>query len=327
MNCEFRERGSEGRGCKFEILGKCNQSSYYYCIEYMKHKLWNLSFSSVRTFDVCPRKFYYTDILGIKRKESFSSLPLRSGSYLHGLVSHSNKPVYFTKDELRDRYNIDMVYQVMNELNLFCVDSLHNEPIHELTIVNTQIGLKGILDLYHIDYFGELKLSAKPESYLNNWTAYDQLAYYFLITPHKYCYMLPVRTPLLKEGKDEHPDMYRHRLKSDILRRPKFYFPEYGEGRTEFKWGRKYYRSEFDLEGLQTKINWVRNEIRSALNAGYFTQRYANCMSYGYPCDYAPVCETGGINEVVYEYKQIQGQIKQNKEEDSYEEMDSGEAY
>jgi len=301
MDCVKRERVG-GKGCKFESSGKCQEPSqpYYYCIEYMKHKPWMLSFSSLKIWEQCPRKYYYTDILGIKRKEIYSSLPLRLGSYFHGLHSQSQIPVYFAEDEIRGKFNIDILYKVMLELELY-----PPSIFHEMEVENRDIGFKGIVDLYSMDYFGELKLSAKPENYLNNWLAYDQLAYYFLLRRSvSYAYMLPVRTPALKEGKDEDNEMYKNRLYKDILSRPKFYFPEYGVNRSQCKWGRKYYAHEFDMELLKRKIAWHRDEIRYALNHGYFVQKFGNCTMYGNLCDYSPICESGEINEEVFEHKQ-----------------------
>jgi CRISPR/Cas system-associated exonuclease Cas4 (RecB family) len=318
MNCEYRQKKQIGEklgGCIYEDSGKCQAGYFYYCIESMKQTKFILSFSSVRTFETCPRKFYYTEILGLKKSEQYLSVALRAGSYLHGLVENKGRMMpWFSEFEWQEQVNVEMLYRAIVDLELIPTGLSHEvEFISELSD-----RVKGIIDLWCLDYFGDLKLTSNPSNYLNNFIAYDQLAYYFLLsTPSAYAYMLPIRMPALKEGKDEDKGRYCHRLYSDILKRPKFYLPEYDKSRPEFKWGRKYYRQEFRLNELSQKITWTREEIRRAIYAGYFIQRWSNCMNYNSPCDYMSICESGAINDAVYEYRQTKQTISNKQEEDS----------
>ena len=167
------------------------------------------------------------------------------------------------------------------------------------------VHVKGIVDLQWDNSFAEVKLTGKPEWYLNTWFAAKQLEIYFYVSGLDKGWMLPIRWPQARFNEDkENIGEFIERLKKDIYKRPKFYFPEYDKNREPPKFGRCFYRTEFEngFPELERKLIWTRGVIRQCAIEDYWPQRY-NCMYPG-PCDFLQICSTGYINEKLYEKKE-----------------------
>lgn len=247
-------------------------------------------------FERCPRRFYYVSERRITLKQQFLPLSQRMGSYLHSLISRIPQDIFFSEEEQVEKRKVEVIHAVMVELEMI------PEGTHEVKY-QRELGkhvVEGTLDIVNNNWFGEIKLTSRPEFYLHSFTAHAQLEFYFFISPCTESSMLPVRIPQLQYRETKEDDeTYLSRLRLDILRRPSFYFPFYNPEKNP-KWGLKFYRHEFDLEDTEKRLKWNLKEIEMCRKAEYWPQRKANCLS-PYECSYLRLCETGVFNSTIYE--------------------------
>jgi hypothetical protein len=149
--------------------------------------------------------------------------------------------------------------------------------------------------------FGEIKYTGNPDYYLTNFTARGQYrGYFYMNSKYTMCHVMPVRVPMLKDKQDESGELKGERIANDIIKRIGWYFPGYNPKATGIKWGKPFYRLEFDLEDFEEQIDWAAREIRTACKHSYWLQKWNACDS-PFPCDYKPICQSGGINWEIFE--------------------------
>ena len=272
-------------------------------IEYM-------SFSSCQNFDRCPLLYYYNKIMRIKLKNEYQNIALKKGQFFAKIIESQKNVKKEAEKIFLDREIIhakicNIVYVCMCELELLPEGGVYESTWIKKLESDLDINLKGKLDVLYEDSFVELKYTMKLEFYLNEWLAHKQLLWYFYLTPDEIekAYMCPVRVPALRQGKEESTKGFLDRIKMDIMKRPSHYFPGYKPDRKGVKWGRVFYRNEFkgEFKDFERKMRWMREEIERCVVNDYWNQNTNGCLFPG-PCDYLPICSTGGyINEEMYE--------------------------
>jgi len=115
-----------------------------------------------------------------------------------------------------------------------------------------------------------------------------------------------VRVPQLKQtgkNKDETPEELQERVYQDAISRPSFYF--IGWNSTTRRYGKKYFRTEFDLEDLKSRYLHVFREIFDAriTNGFYRNDRVCNNILPGISCDMLSCCRTGNMSEAAYQIR------------------------
>jgi hypothetical protein len=116
-----------------------------------------------------------------------------------------------------------------------------------------------------------------------------------------------VRTPDLKstgKNKDESAEDYGERVYQDIISRPTHYFLGY-DIKTH-KYGKKYFRNEFNLEELKGRFIHVFREIYNArwLDGWYKSDRSCSNILPGIACDMLPICRNGNMSEDSYNVRE-----------------------
>lgn len=295
ITCPGYKKGENKPCVHYGGFGKC-EGRYYYCIEYFKRKKPILSFSSIKDFERCPYRFYLSQFEGIQLREEYLSVHMKMGIHLHRLVKdeHKLKPVKYSYDEEIYQSITYGVYSKIKDYELI-PENLEKEVRIE------KDNLHGIIDLAGDNFFGEIKFTSKPDLYLHSFTALSQLEFYFYLSDQfELAFMLPIRIPGLKQSKDEENEKFLTRVVKDIRRRPSYYFPHLKEEKRPFKWGLRFYKCEFDLHEFKKRMEWISREIQRCCQVDYFPQRKVNCF-FPSECEYLSICETGNINEGIYE--------------------------
>jgi hypothetical protein len=119
-----------------------------------------------------------------------------------------------------------------------------------------------------------------------------------------------VRVPDLRltgKFKEESPEEHEERTFQDIISRPSFYF--LGYDREKKCYGKKYYRNEFDLEGIKNRFRIISVMMHdcAAFDGWYKNDRVCNAILPGIPCDMKGVCRYNTMSESIYEVKQRKG--------------------
>jgi hypothetical protein len=166
--------------------------------------------------------------------------------------------------------------------------------------------VNGFYDRKYPDYFCEDKLSGRPEYYLDPFYVQSQCGTYFLGDPElKYVIMEVVKFPQQKPSKkkEESSDEIYKRVYSDILSRPGNYF--IGYDREKNRYGKKFFRGEFDLQAIEERYKQVTIEIMAARWSGNFYKNFKNCgNNYGSNCEYMTICKTGNVSENMYKIRE-----------------------
>ena len=303
MGCEHRVK-INGKGCKFYDNTYCTNDipQFYRCIDWIasqKPENFYISYSQKRSFDRCPYKWYLEQIMGLRLKDPYLSLPLRLGKRFANIMAGLDDTTYFSDAE----YVQSQVPYLMKDI--ICEYGLIPNGL-EVEVELKREGFHGIMDVRNraMEEFYELKYSGSPFFYLNAAIARNQLEGYFFLDPEmKRAHMLPVRAPGLRQGKDEANDLLLKRIETDVKRRIGYYFPHYNPERKLPQWGRVFSSLEFDPVEFVKEINWTKGEIKRACEADYFVQRTANCLN-PFQCDFFSIYESGGINWEIYERRE-----------------------
>jgi hypothetical protein len=296
-SCPYYTKGKNKPCIHYQGRGKC-QDKYYYCIEYFKRKSPLLSFSSIKDFERCPFRFYLTQIQGLQLKEEYLPVQLKMGKLLHLLIRNEDEGIVkFSYDETIYESITWQVYSKIREYELI-PDGIEREVKVE------KRNLHGVIDLLGNNYFGEVKFTQRPDFYLHSFTAQNQLEFYFYLTECTHAYILPIRMPCQRQGKEESEELFVNRVVRDIKRRISYYFPHYKKEKKPFKWGLKFYRAEVDLNHFQKRLEWTTKEIQKCCQAHYFPQRKSNCL-FPSECEYLSICKTGEVNQEVYERRKL----------------------
>jgi hypothetical protein len=169
--------------------------------------------------------------------------------------------------------------------------------------------IKAVLDGKGDGFFVEDKFTSMPKEYLDNFNITSQVGTYFLLDDSfEYCIMRPVQNPQLKPykagKKREHAETvaeYEERCYQDIISRPKHYFLGF-DPKTR-RYGKKFYRSEFDLAALLWDYANIGLDIQMAQQRNAFYPNYGACRSVYGMCDYRRICDTGGVSDEYFEQR------------------------
>ena len=224
----------------------------------------------------------------------------------------------FTEYEMVHAEICKTVTLCIRELELLPPGGIFEIPFTKHIDYHLPINLKGILDILYKGYFVELKYTQKLDFYLNEWLAHRQLLWYFYLTPPEIdrAYMCPVLVPATRQGKEESIKAYAKRTEMDILKRPSHYFPGFKPDKKGVKFGRVFYRKEFEgeFEAFEKRMKWMRKSIKRHVKANYWEPRETGCLFPG-QCEYFNICTTGGyINDELYERWGYDKNTKQSKD-------------
>ena len=287
--------------------GLCDLPNQFHCVEALKHKIPAISVSSAKDFSSCRMKYFYHKVMGIECKPSKLPDPIKCGKIWDEYMNM----VYSGPDASNEAFE-----KAINESQLpdYTAAKLQGliYAFQELGIVtdlaNCQRTLKsiilrtpiiGVVDRCYEDYFVETKLSSRPNYYDHIESIHFQAGVYFSLNP-SYDYMIleVTRLPSLRQKPDESIDAFASRIKSDIIKRPSYYF--IGLNRKTMKFGRKYMRSEFNLTKIKRTLQIVTQDIHRAIASDEFYENELACHSPS-NCMYLPIHRTGKISESIYQ--------------------------
>lgn len=185
-------------------------------------------------------------------------------------------------------------------INLWDVRNQQNEDGRSWTF---PLKVNGFYDRKYGDHFTEDKLSNRPTYYLDPSFLQSQCGTYFLADPAlEFCVLEVVQFPQQKEPKkkEESPEELLNRVYSDILSRPSLYFMGWDSKKRMY--GKKMWRTEFDLESTLARYKQVIIEIQAARwsNGFYKNERVCNNLFPGIQCEMRPICANKNISEELY---------------------------
>lgn len=323
--------------------GFCKRPNCYRCVADITRPI-PLSHSSINDFLTCHYLYWLKKILGIEKRPAYMSDAIKAGK-LWDVVKQRHLGANINIQETIKEYEINPIivakvralFHVYKELELTVdegyelqakinmnipIELSPNSFIPTLNIGKEAVGLwkkpdstnplkfdltvTGFYDRKYPTYFCEDKLSSKPEFYLDPYFIQSQCGTYFLADPNlEYVIMEVVRFPKhqVNKRKEETPEEIYKRVYDDVLSRPSLYF--IGLDRTKKKYGKKFYRTEFDLEAIKKRYQQATIEILAARWNGNFYKNDRTCSSIlpGVVCEYQSVCRNCNISEEMYKIR------------------------
>ncbi len=249
-----------------------------------------LSNSSVNSFMTCPYKYKLSKIDGWQTKWENSSDALKIGSWVDAKLTGEPDPSTNNDDDSLWKAKAQAMLRGIKDLDPIDMDVYDQQK--QITLDLHDIKVRGFADFMAKDlsHFIDLKCSSRPDHYLNKYWIHDQMGTYFLYSDKlKYVEMYVMRVPLLirKEELSE----YRQRCYDDMCKRPDFYIHRV-----------KFYRTEFDLEELERRYQWIGMQIANCIRSKYWYQNKTQCLSK-WKCDFMNICDSGGISPRLYEQR------------------------
>jgi len=292
--------------------GFCSMPMQFLCTESLKDKLPSVSYSSLHDFMRCRELYYLRNILGLRRKPKMLAEPMKAGGTWDAWLRTGDPTEYIksTDPTWQTISKVKALARVAKELELRPAGGTAqlrvSYPIHG-TI------LTGYVDRAYDDHFDEDKLSARPDFYTKRQNIEHQCATYFMANElWEYVDVKVVRLPGLETGKgknsDEDDEQYGNRLYQDICKRPSWYF--LGLDRKNKTYGQRFYRTEFDLDGLFKQYVFVLDELKTCIQEGRWYTNTVSCYCPG-ECDYVSVCANGVVSDEVFEQIQKQPKVVQ----------------
>ena len=309
--------------------GYCKKEEYYRCLSHNGQI--PLSYSSVSSFLTCRYLYYLQAIRGIQVCDSAKSSPLKMGilwdaviqKYYNGIDRNTGSPYniskIITKYEIADRdvAKVRGLYRAYKMLEIQIDPDCELQAKIDYTLpfnkvwgngIPVEVFIDGYYDRKYFNYFVENKLSGRPDTYLDPWFIQSQIGTYFLVDPTlEFCIMEVVRTPSLKsigKYKEEDNEEYEERVYQDVLSRPSHYFLGYSH--ETHKYGKKFYRTEFNLEELRDRYTHIFREYWEArlFNGWYKNDRVCTNILPGIQCDMLQICRYNNMSETMYRIRQ-----------------------
>lgn len=313
--------------CVFRIddgdnAGFCKRPEYYRCVKEAGIMPVPLSHSSVQDYIKCPRLYYYKAIRGIVAQPFAMSAAVKMGQLWDAakqrMLGAKNNPNDVVEEYQIDDFSIAKVKALKKAYEALEIEV---DPGYKLQAAFDQeiladgiykdfpvkVRVKGFYDRKYANYFSEDKLSSRPDNYLDPYFIQSQVGTYFIADPAlEYCIMEVVRVPDLKSTgrfKDESAEEYTERAYSDIVSRPSYYFLGYDKAKKRY--GKKFYRNEFDLESIKDRFRIISLLIRDcqAFDGWYRNDSVCNSILPGIPCDMRNVCRLNSMGEDLYKIK------------------------
>ena len=332
MECD--QRTAPAPGCKYYSKGGlCRLPYMFRCIEYVYSHEAPLSYSSMRDFCQCKRKYYHSTIQGLIMKPEQTPIRMLMGSIWSEVLDEIHKKES-VNNSVKDRiamvlakYKTNYVFktdtgkQIPKELAAIqALSDYYGQSDYAEVKGTPQAEFRWILPDYpevhgYIDllvklssdapcWAYEFKYSQQPDNMLNRFVMSDQLTTYFL--GYDNLQRITVRAfqvPMLEPGRDKNMDSYTKRVYNDIVSRPKHYIKE-----------STFWRSEFrdDMEMVKVKANLINEDIHrtphlfseGGLGVGAWIQNKLSCFVPS-PCQYLPICENGNISDDIYIKREV----------------------
>ena len=318
-------------------VGVCKLPTTYLCIRDLNHILPAISHSSRNLFVHCRQAYYFHYIEGISVKKVRGSIPLKLGSiwglfiqsrYNNGIIPETKKmgtdkqfagkkfkAVFWdiANEYQLDEFSAAKLYALCKafiilkvKVNLEDFDSVEKE----FYIQDPQAIIHGFIDIAYSDHFVECKLSGSPDRFHSIMNIENQVGTYLLSNPdYEYCIIEAAKVPGLKAKKEtlkadgESPEAYGNRVCAHIISKPSEFFPGFNRDTKAF--GKKFYRSEFNLDEIHNDYKKMNRDILFAVKDNSFYQSKL-CFPYGdgYPCDYLPICQNKVVSSELFEIKE-----------------------
>ena len=290
--------------------GYCKLPSMFRCIEALKHYSIKLSHSAVQDYLTCRRLFYIKHIAGLTTRDDLISSAMKMGKLYDIMVggmyesneSYNNKLADYITTSKINEFNLAMVLGFVRGMKEF-VDAESDRFVglqQELTYsrydtINGDVLIHGFYDRLYEDHFVESKFTSHPDIY----TTYpfhilSQIGTYFLADEKlKYVIMEVARKPQLKVKDNETAEQFERRVYGDILKKPSYYL--IGLDKTKRRFGKIFYRNEFDLNGLNERYGMIIREIREMMERDSYYHDETSCEKWGNTCPLlGVVCELNG---------------------------------
>ena len=294
-------------------VGFCALNNEFLCIEDTDGRFPRLSFSTVSDFLDCKWKYFLKHIKGIHTLNPATGDALKMGQLWDVCIQTivGNLP----KSKILDTINsyeipeiaerkVKAVYKAFKDLDINIDIMCRPQDRFELSLpydmANHQFVLTGIFDRKYKNYFVETKFSGSPDYYHNLFNIIPQVGTYFASDPDmEYCIMEVVRAPGIHQ-KELSPEDYEKKCYDDIMSRPGWYFP--GWNKVERTFGKKFHRSEFNLEEVVERYQSVYYEIADAASRNSFYKNYKSCYR-PFTCDMIPICLFNVMSETQFGIK------------------------
>ncbi len=301
--------------------GFCSRPDLFRCLEYIKVHEPAISFSAIKDFTQCHRKYWYAWGQGIELIEK--SRALRLGSMADQILSclHDSRNVGLNptpEEQYTKMINAEIEKTIdpedsdsVGDLDLWKMKALFDGYIeldrhtlkgitqHEFRWNEVEYPkLHGYIDLtLREDKFGdEFKYTNNPDWYSERWNMNDQLSAYFIGMPDLEQFrVICLVPPALKMKKNETITKFYARMREDVIQR----------SITAYFITTTFWRSEFDLEAYKRKAKMVSEEIMHYIVqdpiklADPFYQNLSACYS-PYECDFIHICRSGVMPENLY---------------------------
>jgi len=299
--CEFQS-DAEGGFCRLPEMFKCPVYEYFFYGQ--------ISVSQANTWMRCRRSYKHKYIDGIETLDKMLNKNMRIGRLIHegaemicsGKAPDVDYRRYFSEGDSRETGIVRIMLEKLVTLKK------PDEPCLPEEGFTVQLPdcpeIRGVIDVLYAEHFDEFKTSGNPDYYLTPHYLQSQLGTYFLSDQKlKYCTMKVIRIPQLKSAgqyKDEDADKYVNRVRDDVNKRPAYYFIGLTDDST---WGKKFYRTEFDMKEIVERYRHIMRERRLAIKYKCWYKEESGCL-YPNQCMYLQVCETGGVSELLYKRRE-----------------------
>jgi hypothetical protein len=295
-------------------VGFCALKEEFLCIEDTDGRFPRLSFSTVSDFLDCKWKYFLKHVKGIRTLDPATSDALKMGQLWDVCVQTmvGNLPKSAIRKTI-DKYEIPeiaqakvrAVYQAFKDLEVQLDIMCRPQDRFELSLpydfANHTFVLTGVYDRKYDNYFVETKFSKSPDYYHNLFNIIPQVGTYFAADPAMdHCIMEVVRCPNPTKVQDLSPAELREYCYKDIMARPGWYFPGWNKSTGTF--GKKFHRSEFNLEEIIERYDDVYYQIADSAFRNRFTKNYKSCYR-PFPCEFIPLCLFNVMSETVYGIK------------------------
>jgi hypothetical protein len=286
--------------------GFCNLPRKFRCEEAMKYYNPTMTQSALKSYMQCPYKYHLHYNLGVKRKDEHLPEPIKAGilwdTWMTGDVS--------TLPALVERYQVDWrlesklraLVKAFQELE---IEQRRGDTQCKVQAILGEYVVTGTVDDAHENYFNEDKLGGRPEFYHELSNIHMQCGTYFLSNPAwDFVDIRAVRLPQLKTGWGKYGDEtsrdYRDRIFGDICKRPSYYFPGYNKSNKAF--GRRFWRSEFDLDFVRSTYRKVFQMLRYTTDNNLWVRNELACY-VPTQCMYIDIKKTGVVSEELFDYE------------------------
>lgn len=250
-----------------------------------------LSYTSTGTFLTCPQKFYYQNILRYEPVE-------KAGPLMFGTVIHEALEKFYKGGEMElpeaNTYEAVAAAAVLRGYEAFW-----GRPKSVILVeFAMEVDIGGVPMVVKADAIvntpdGPMVVEHKTASMIGDqyWKKkeHDIQPSLYILGARQHgisvlgCIYDVIRKPAPPKAKEKIPD-YAVRITEDIAARPEFYYER-----------RSFYKTEADLEKVETNMALVANAIQRAEDTGEYPKNHNACFDFNRECSWAPVCHGNEI--------------------------------